>query len=247
MDYKEYIKNALQAYTTDYVINVVNEIDFNYNPNDNEILVVIKELSGSVNGDVRFMPIQFNIFTLANEVNETKKIFNKFVNDYSNTHMSIGFDHYKQDYSTPIDMNNFIEIGETQRAELIVTGTLLITANLSDITQLKINNSIINYTSISFGYSTSPNASRLKTDNLQKVMVANANLQITVTTFCQNDLLSSLISLSKTGNKSPNDTFSLEITYSNGNVENYTCRINSYAENYDITNPPRRTLVFYIC
>lgn len=247
MSYKEYIQQSLQAYTSDYIINVVNEIDFNYNPKPNEILVVIKELAGSVVGNVKFMPIQLNIFTGANEVNKTKEIFKKFVNDYSNTHTNIGLDYYKQDYSTPIDMSNFLQIGDSYRAELLITGTLMVAGNICDVRKVKINNKEVNYTNVTITYSTSPNPAKYSNENLQRVMIANANVQITIVAYANISPFNTLISLLKTGQKSPNDTFTVDLEYTDDTIEHYNCRIISFNDNYDITNPAIRSVVFAVC
>ena len=74
MNYKDYIKKSIQELTDKYTINVVDEINFNYNPKDKEILVVIKHLTGSIVGDVKFVPLQFNVYSAANEVNDTLSI-----------------------------------------------------------------------------------------------------------------------------------------------------------------------------
>lgn len=247
MNYKTYIQNALQELTTEYKITVVDEVDFNYSPEEKEIEVVIKSLSGSVTGNIKFMPIQFNVFSSANEVSETKKILDSFVVKYSNTHTMIGLDYYKQDYSTPIDMTNFNHIGATQRAEMLITGTLLITNSISDIKSVKINNKEINYTDINFSYSTSPNTSKRSGQHLQETMIENANLLITVITHVNIDAFNTMISLHKLGIKSPNDKYTLTFEYTDDRVEEYKCRIYSFSENYDISNPPIRNVVFALC
>ena len=244
MNYKDYIQNALQELTQDYIVRVVDEVDFNYNPKENEIEVVIKSLSGSVTGNIKFMPIQFNVFSSANEVNETMGILNEFVAKYSNTHTMIGLDYYKQDYTTPIDMTNFNQVGVTQRAEILITGTLLITNSISDIKSVKINNKEVNYTDVNFSYSVSPNTSKPSGKHLQETWIENANLLITIITHVNIDPFNTLISLHKLGIKSPNDLYTLTFEYTDDRVEEYKCRIYSFNENYDISNPPLRNVVF---
>lgn len=247
MNYKDYIQNALQELTKDYVVHVVDEVNFNYNPKDNEIEVVIKSLSGSVTGNIKFTPIQFNVFSSADEVNATKDILNQFVAKYSNSHTMIGLDYYKQDYSTPIDMTNFNQVGTTQRAEILITGTLLITNSISDIKSVKINNKEINYTDVNFSYSTSPNTAKPSGKHLQKTVIENANLLITVVTNVNIDPFNTMISLHKLGIKSANDQYTLTFEYTDDRVEEYKCIIYSFNENYDISNPPLRNVVFALC
>lgn len=249
MSYKEYIQEALESYVTDneYKISVVEEVDFNYNPDDNEIVVVYKELAGSVVGNVKFMNIQFNVFSSANEVNYTKEILNSFVADYSNTSVTLGLDHYKQDYNTPIDLTNFNEVGHTQRAMFLITGTLLVTSNISDIKRVRINNIDINYTNVNISYTAQPHSYLVSSENLMRHSATNPNLQINIVAYIQNDSFNTLISLLKTNQKGANDTYTIELTYVDGNrVETYTCSIYSLSENYDITNPPTRNVVFML-
>lgn len=247
MSYKKYIQESLQELTKDYVINVVDEVNFNYNPKDNEIMVVIKQLSGSVTGNVKSNPVQFNIFTSANEVNQTIDIFNNFVAKYSNTHTMLGLDYYKQDYFTPINMNNFLQIGNTKRAEILITGSLVITNSISDIKSVKINSKEINYTSVNFSYSTSPNTSKPSGRKLQKTMIENANLLITIVSYANISPFNTMVSLHKLGIKSPNDVYKIRFDYTDDTVQEYDCVIYSFNENYDITNPPLRNVVFALC
>ena len=247
MNYKQYIEKCLQELAEGYVVKVVDEVDFNYNPEENEIEVVIKGLSGSITGNIKFIPIQFNVFSSADEVNATKEILDKFVATYSNTHTMIGLDYYKQDYNTPIDMTNFNPIGATQRAEILITGTLLITNSISDIKSVKINNKEINYTDVNFSYSVNPNTSKPSGKNLQETWIENANLLITIVSYNNINPFNTMISLHKLGVKSPNDIYTLDFEFTDNRTESYRCRIYSFNENYDISNPPLRNVVFALC
>ena len=57
MSYKEYLQEKLQALASGYDVKCYDEADFNYDPKDNEIVVIIKHLSGSIIGNVEFTPI----------------------------------------------------------------------------------------------------------------------------------------------------------------------------------------------
>lgn len=247
MNYKEYIKKSIQELTDKYKINVVEEINFNYNPEDYEILVVIKELTGSIVGDVKFIPLQFNIYSSANEVNDTLDIFNLFVAKYSNSHTMLGLDYIKQDYSTPVSANNFLQIGHSKRSEIFMGGTLLVTQNISDITKVFINGKEINYTNVVFSYSSQPNAAKTTKDNLQKVMIADGNVQITLSSYSQISPFNTMLSLLRQGKKGLNDSYTLKFEYNDGTEEEYICKILSYNGNHDRTNPATRSVVFVSC
>lgn len=247
MNYKEYIETTLQSYTTDYVIRVYDEVNHNYNPKNNEIVVIIKKLSGSVIGNVKFYPVQFEVYGSNNETNDTMNILTKFVEDYSNTNFMLGLDYYKQDYSTPIDATNFNAIGEGYRSRFIITGTLMITNSISDIDKVYINNREMNNTTVTFAYSTTPSSARESGDYLMKSMVENATLLITITMFKNADVLNEDLALNKMNKKSPNDIYNLKFVFTDNNrEENYKCVIDSFNENHDRTNPPTRTVVFRI-
>lgn len=245
MNYKEYIEATLQSYTTDYVIKVFDEINYNYDPKKNEIVVIIKKLSGSVIGNVEFKPIQFEVLGAYNETNNTMAILDRFVKDWSNTNINIGLDYYKQDYSTPIDAGNFNAVGNGYRTRFIITGTLMITNSISDIDKVYINGREMNNTTVTFSYSTNTNATKISGDYLQKGLVENANVMISVTMFKNADLFNQDLASLKLNNKSPNDVYNLKFVYTdNAREEEYKCIIDSFTESHDRTNPPTRTIAF---
>lgn len=245
MNYKEYIETTLQSYTTDYIIKVYEEINHNYNPKDNEIVVIIRKLSGSVIDNVKFYPVQFEVFGLEDDTNSTMALLSKFVDDYSNTNFMLGLDYYKQDYSTPIDAGNFNPIGKGYRSRFIITGSLMIASSMSDVEKVYINGRELSNTSVVFGYSTNPMSRRNSGDNLQKSMIENGGLLITLTTFKNADVLNSDLSLIKLNKKSLNDVYTLKFAYTdNAREEVYKCVIQSFTENHDRTNPPTRSIVF---
>ena len=245
MNYKEYIEATLQGYTTDYIIKVYDEINHNYNPKENEIVVIIKKLSGSVIDNVKFYPLQFEVYGIENDTNTTMDILSKFVDDYSNTNFMLGLDYYKQDYSTPIDAGNFNAIGKGYRSRFIVTGSLMIASSMSDVEKVYINGREMSNTSVNFAYSTNPVSRKNSGDNIQKTIIENGGLLITISSFKNADVLNSDLSLIKLNQKGLNDIYNLKFIYTdNGREEEYKCVINSFSENHDRTNAPTRSIVF---
>ena len=245
MNYKEYLQQTIQSYTDDYVVSVCEELDYNYNPAKNEILVIIRKLSGSVIDNVEFKPIQLEVFSTENETNLTMSILETFVRNWSNTNIHLGLDYYKQDYSTPIDAGNFNAIGNGFRTRFIITGSLMITNSISDVNEFYINGRKIGNTSVAFAYSSNANAKRESGDYLQTSIVENASVMISVSTFKNADIFNEELSLLKLNRKSPNDIYTLKFVYTdNDREEEYKCIIDSFNENHDRTNPPTRTVVF---
>ena len=248
MNYKEYLEASLQAYTTDYVIKVFDEVNYNYNPKNNEIVVIIKKLSGSVIGNVEFKPIQLEILGAYNETNLTMQLLEQFVKDYSNTNINLGLDYYKQDYSTPIDAGNFNAVGNGYRTRFIITGSLMITNSISDVDKVYINGVEINNTTVNFAYNANTFARKQSGENLQRNVAENGGLIISITTYKNADPLNLQLAQLKDGIKGLNDIYKIKLVYTdNKREETYNCIIQSFTENHDRTNPPFRTIAFVRC
>lgn len=246
MSYKEYLQEQLQALVSStYEVKCYDEAEFNYEPKENEIAVIIKHLSGSIIGNVEFTPIQLEIYSTNNEVNYTREILYEFVKAYSNTNFNLGLDYYKQDYSTPIDAGNFNEIAEGFRTRFIVVGSLMITSSISDVDKVYIDGLEMNNTNVAFSYATNGNTRKESGNNLQKNCIENANLTITITMFKNADVFNNKLSDLKLGRRSPNEIHRLKFVYTdNDREEEYTCVIDSFTENHDRTNAPTRSVAF---
>lgn len=239
MEYKDYIKEKLQE-LTDIGIVVVNEVDFNFTPSDDIITVVIKNQGGSVNGNVKFIPVQFDIYSSI-DVQKTLGVFNEFVNQYSNTHMNLGLDFYKQDYNTPVVATNFLEIGTT-KSYIYITGTLLITTDISDVKEIYIDGKLINHLQCDIVYSASLNPSKASGQDFIQTELESATLTISVRMFCQNDVFSQQLKLIRRNHLSPNHKFSVRLVYNNGDEETNMMKIQTFSDSHDITNAPIRVV-----
>lgn len=245
-DFTSYLQEKLQE-LTDYKVKVVEEVDFNYNPDKNEMLVVLKEMSGFVNRNITFKPFQLSVFTTDNEINYTKNVLDSFTKLYSNTSVVIGTNYCKQDYSTSIDMSNFLGVNEGFRGMLAITGSLLITESISDITSIYIDGKEINYRTISLTYSGGLNSQKLNSSNLVKSMIEAPSLTITINMYDNNDTFNSFVSMLRQGLRSPNDVYNVALYFTdNGRSERYICRIQSIVDNYDLSNPPTKTVSFVL-
>ena len=239
VSYKDYIRDRLQELTETKII-VVNEVDFNFTSDDDAITVVIKNLPGTVNGNVKFMPVQFDIYSSL-DVQETKDIFDKFVYTYSNSYMNLGLDFYKQDYNTPAVSTNFLQIGTT-KSYLYVTGTLLITTDVSDVKEVWIDNKLINHLQCDVIYSASFNPAKASGEDFVETELDSVSLTMVLRMFCQNDVFSQQLKLIRRKQLSPNHEFHVKLVYNDGDEEIHKMKAISYTDTHDVTNAPIRVV-----
>ena len=88
------------------------------------------------------------------------------------------------------------------------------------------------------------NTSKRSGEKLQRTMVENANLLITIVSYANIDAFNTMVSLHKLGIKGQNDIYTLQFEYTDDTTQEYKCVIYSFNENYDISNPPLRNVVF---
>lgn len=237
--YKDYIRERLQE-LTDTKIIVVNEVDFNFTTDDNAITIVIKNNGGAVNGNVKFMPVQFDIYSSL-DVQETLSVFNEFVNRYSNTYMNLGLDFYKQDYNTPVVATNFLDVGTT-KSYIYITGTLLITTDISDVKEVWIDNKLINHLQCEVIYSASLNPSKVSGEDFIETMVESASLIVNLRMFCQRDVFSQQLKMIRRKQLSPNHRFQVKLVYNDGDEETHMMKAQTFNDTHDVTNAPIRVV-----
>ena len=237
--YRDYIRERVQELTETKII-VVNEVDFNFTTDDDAITIVIKNNGGAVNGNVKFMPIQFDIYSSL-DVQETLEVFNEFVENYSNTYMNLGLDFYKQDYNTPVVATNFLDIGTT-KSYIYITGTLLITTDISDVKEVWIDNRLINHLQCNVIYSASLNPSKVSGEDFITTMAESATLSISIRMFCQNDVFSQQLKLIRKKLLSPNHTFQVKLVYNDGDEEIHQMKVQTFNDTHDVTNAPIRVI-----
>lgn len=104
------------------------------------IYVVIKYLSSSIEYYAETLPIQILVLSEENSLEKAQMIMNKFANDNNWNLIIQDGTHIKQQYNSPVVLNNYVEVGHGYRSVLYVTGTLYIMENVVDVTNVMIDN-----------------------------------------------------------------------------------------------------------
>lgn len=148
MDYKfePYLTNKLTAIAvslgyTDLKILVSEEQNFakmeQLEPDN--IYVVIRYLSSDIEYYAETLPIQILVMSEQNSLEKAQAIMNKFSNDNNWQLIIENGTHIKQQYNSPVVLNNYVEVGYGYRSVLYVTGTLYIMENVVDVTNVMID------------------------------------------------------------------------------------------------------------
>lgn len=105
------------------------------------IYIVIKYLSSSIEYYAETMPIQILVLSEQNSMEKAQMLMSKFTETYNWNVIEPEDDniYIKQQYNSPVVLNNYVEVGYGYRSVLYVTGTLFIMENLVDVKDVYID------------------------------------------------------------------------------------------------------------
>lgn len=103
------------------------------------IYIVIKYLSSSIEYYAETMPIQILVLSEQNSMEKAQMLMSKFTETYNWNVIEENSTYIKQQYNSPVVLNNYVEVGYGYRSVLYVTGTLFIMENLVDVKDVYID------------------------------------------------------------------------------------------------------------
>ena len=194
-DFKQYLANKLAAIAVELDfrtedgkpdpvnISVANEQNFakieKLEPNN--IYVVIKYLSSDIQYYTETMPLQILVLSEQNSLDKAKLIMNKFANENNWQVLVENGTYIKQQYNSPVVLNNYVELGFGYRSVLYVTGTLSIMENVVDVTDVKIDEDDVKPLAFNMSYSMSTNTQQLPSEEIASSMKTVSTFAITMT------------------------------------------------------------------
>lgn len=223
-NYEEYVRQQLNRckYDLDYddlEIKVATEQIFDNNNEElipNSIYVVIKYLSSDITYESTTIPVQMLILCEENNLERTQVLLNKFAKDYNWKTVDENSEFVKQQYSTPVVLNNFNEISYGWRSVMYLTGTLVVMENIVDVKSLTIDAISISPVSSTIAYSMSGNTQPLSGEYLSTTVKSVSTLAINfVIPFISNSINRSFIRKAinvALGNTSGNVDFAVSFT-----------------------------------
>lgn len=237
MNYLNYLKSLVPFNNYD----VTDEVNYQYNGEGN--LLVIKYLAGVNYKDSKVQPVQLSVYT--NDIPTTKAALETFASTYNNSPFYDVTDYIQQIYSTPFLLTSFEEFGNSFTHQFIITGTLLISSNVRELKQIKIDNVLYETTLRNIGYATIIDNQKIGTAELNTSNVTYASLKFTVSMIHKNNTLSNKLVSIRKGLLSIDTTFSVSFVFSDSETEEtHTMKLDSYSINSENQSLPILSLSF---
>jgi hypothetical protein len=242
MNYLSYLEGIFNTYSNEYIIT--EEINYQYNGSGNAI--IIKYLSGTNYKDSKVLPIQLAVYT--DSPASIKADLDNFANVSNNSPFydsETPSTYVQQIYNTPILLTPFDPAGNNYIHQFILSGTLLISSNVSEIKQVKIDNEILETTQRTLGYSSQVDSQRVSNAYLNQSNITYGSIQFSFQMINKNNVLANKIMGIRTGTQNIDTTFTVELTFSDNNrVETYTMKLLSVSLNSENQSLPILTIQF---
>lgn len=147
----------------------------------NNIYVVIKYLSSNIEYYTETLPLQLLVLSEQNSFKKAEMIMNKFATDNNWQIIIDDGTHIKQQYNSPVVLNNFVEVDYGYRSVLYVTGTLFIMENVVDVTDVEIDDEKLKPLSFNLAYSMSTNTQQTANEEIASSLKTVSTFAITMT------------------------------------------------------------------
>lgn len=201
------------------------------------VYVVVKRLTSDIQYNSETQPIQLIVLCSGtdDDVNNTKALFDIFVDTYNwNTYTNNGL-YIKQTYTKPVVVSNFNEVGSDYRSVIYLTGTLFLMTNLLDVKQLTITttkNGVettenVDALGFTLSYGMSGNTQQLATDNLASTVKSVATLNIAISIPLIDTQYNNIITSVMCGEISGNTNFRLGFAIGDGTKKYYNMKLTS--------------------
>lgn len=236
MNYLDYLKGILTT------MNIYEEANYQYTGTGTDC--VVKYLQGSNYLDSIVQPIQLSIYT--DDPMTARATIESFAKSYTNTHIIDGTEYVTQFYNTPMILSVGNMIGPNYNANLLVSGTLLISSNVSEIKTVNIDGYDVETTIRNLTYAPIQDTQRNNAYYIAKTDVRTPVVKFVVSFISKNNSLCQKLRRLRTGNLAPNTAFTIILTYTdNDTIETYSnMKLIDYAYNSENGSLPSITATF---
>lgn len=186
---------------------------------ENTIYFVVKRLTSIITNETETQPIQIICLCEQNSLVNATSILNQFVdeNNWKIIETNETNIKAKQEYSKPVVISNFDEVGFGYRSVIYLTGNIFLIRNLLDVETIDINGVSFKPLNFSWNYSMTPNTQQEHGDNLSSsvktVSVVSVSFSVSPSS---NNFLARVINIAK-GTTTGNENF--EISFNFGSYE----------------------------
>ena len=240
MTYIDFLRKELPS-------NWIISEESNINWDGNETIAIFKTQVGTRYEDSVVMPIQLNIFTP--DILGVKAILETFIIKNHNKFFVQDFTQYiKQYYYSPIIPTTNNISGNQLTNQIILTGTLISSENVSDVKECRIDGELVKITTLTTSYASQTEAHVLPFNGesaIAKSVVKGGNISFNVTCINKNSKFFNKLRLIRMGKLPINTKFKLTLTYTDNDfTEEYICVAPSFTINHENGSLPLLTIVF---
>ena len=231
MNYIDYIKSTTVDGEKIFEDFEITE-ETNYNMSGDKNSIIIKKSSGVNTKSGKVVPIEWRMYT--SDINSLRETLEKFTKQ-NNTKQTLIDDKYLQEfYNTDFVSNTFNQIGINYTHEVIMTGTLIISSDISDIVTIKVNGYEIETLTRNLIYSTQQESQKVGNNYLNETEVLRGNLTLNLTLVNKtNNYISTILRSLRQGLMPVNTKFDIEVIFVDGSTEKYKMSVISSSLNSD--------------
>ena len=253
MDFENYLVNELYTIAKelgfDNKINVAEWRSFKMPENKEDLLFVVRYITGSYIGSIKTQPVQIFAYSELNDIQSVYMILDGFAKKHNNYQTIIDNNFIKMNFETPVSMRNFIQSETGYRASVYVYGNYVECENIIDYKALKLKISDSNiidipYLSLSIGYVGVLNTTKITGEQLSYSMKQEAGLTISINLMNTDDDFCNLIHDIMFGNKDGNYEFNFILVKQDDSEDNVVLKLETVTLPTNKTSAPTLQLNF---
>lgn len=251
MNYKEWLQKTLSDLLKerDSRINlqVYEHSNAKFTGGVHDCSIIINDLGGSTDtDDIVVLPIQLMCLScgqLDEDGNENTtydifyEVLKEFCTTYNRQSLNMDFDYYKMTYVLPLPINPLEADSATFRMNFVISGTLTISRNISDINKIYINNQELPFLTARLAYATSLSSSKTMQQNLTRNRITQSTLRLQFEMYNRTNIIGNIFKAIRQEISLPNRKVTCKIEFSDTSTETYDCIITEGVISSDKTNP----------
>ena len=253
MDFENYLLNELYTIANNNgitsKIHVAEYRSFKMPDNPEDLLFVIRYITGNYVGDVKTQPLQIFCYCELNDMASAYLILDEFSKSHNNLQFKDGNNFIKMNFETPVSMRNFIQSETGYRASVYAFGTYIECAGSYDFENISVelnDEEVFNipYLTATLGYAAVLNTTKMSGQQLNVSIKQEAGITLSMTLMnTNNDFCNKIRSIVK-GVESGNYLFKFTFKEDEDNDFELDMRLESVTWPSDKTSASALTLTF---
>jgi hypothetical protein len=259
MNYKEWLQKTLgdmlKARDDRINLQVYEHSNAKFTGGVYDCSIVINDLGGTTdNNDISVLPVQLMCLScgqLDEDGNENTtydifyEVLKEFCQSYNRQSMILNdFDYYRMTYVLPLPINPLEADSATFRMNFVVSGTLTISQNISDISKIRIYNQEVPFLIARLTYATTLSSSKKMNQVLTRNRVTNSSLTLSIDCYNRNNVLGNIFKSLRNENRTSNQSIKCNIIFNDGQEEEHYFVVSSISMTSDKVNPSVTTYEF---